>query len=114
VYSATFIFIKKQFDDAFHALDQQIADFARTTPGYLGEESWDNPANGQIANTYYWADRSGLDALMHHPAHLKAKTEQAKWLNGYQVIISQVLGAYGDNAFPHPTQRIPASHTPAL
>ena len=36
MYSATFIFAKKQFDDEFHRLDQTIAAAAKSLPGYLG------------------------------------------------------------------------------
>ncbi|MNT88263.1 hypothetical protein D3C71_1652980 [compost metagenome] len=34
---------------------------------------------------------------MQHPTHLEAKAAQAQWLNGYQVVISQVLRTYGDD-----------------
>jgi hypothetical protein len=33
---------------------------------------------------------------MQHPTHLQAKARQAEWLDGYQVVISQVLRTYGD------------------
>ena len=39
MYTATFTFAKRQFDDEFHALDQVIARTAKSLPGYLGEES---------------------------------------------------------------------------
>ena len=45
----------------------------------------------------------GLHELMKHPKHLEAKAAQANWLNGYQVVISQVLRAYGDGTISHPT-----------
>lgn len=111
--SATFIFDKKQFDARFYQLDEEIAVFARQTPGYLGEESWENPSNGRICNVYYWEDMQGLQALMQHPRHLEAKASQAEWLQGYQVIISEVLRAYGDAAFAHPTAGFKASSTQA-
>ena len=46
LFSATFIFAKKQYDAEFHALDAVIAEVAKNTPGYLGEESWENTATG--------------------------------------------------------------------
>jgi len=103
MYSATFIFDKKQFDEAFYALDQAIADIAKQTAGYIGEEAWENPETGRISNVYYWESMDGLQALMKHPKHLEAKAAQANWLNGYQVVISQVLRAYGDGTIAHPT-----------
>jgi len=96
VYSSTFIFAKKQFDDEFHRLDEAIARAAKDTPGYLGEESWENPATGLVSNVYYWSSLSALQALMEHPAHLRAKAAQANWLAGYRVVISKVMRAYGD------------------
>lgn len=50
MYSSTFIFATKQFDDEFHRLDQTIADAARTIPGYLGEEAWENASTGLTSN----------------------------------------------------------------
>jgi heme-degrading monooxygenase HmoA len=51
---------------------------------------------------YYWESLESLQALMQHPQHLAAKAAQAKWLAGYQVIISQVLRTYGDAKISHP------------
>ena len=48
IYSSTFIFAKKQFDDEFHRLDQEIAQAAKNLPGYLGEEAWENAATGVV------------------------------------------------------------------
>lgn len=96
MYSSTFIFAKRQFDDAFHRLDQEIASMAKALPGYLGEETWENADTGLISNVYYWESLEALQALMRHPRHLEAKAAQDHWLDGYQVIISQVLRTYGD------------------
>ena len=95
IYSSTFIFARKQFDDEFHRLDQAIAAAARGLPGYLGEEAWENPATGLVSNVYYWSSLDALQALMSHPAHLQAKASQEKWLAGYRVVIAQVMRAYG-------------------
>lgn len=108
MYSATFIFRKKQFDEEFHQLDQAIAEVARHSDGYLGEESWEDPATGRIANVYYWSSEVGLQALMRHPEHLRAKAAQGRWLDGYQVVISQVLRTYGDGTLPHVVHNRPA------
>ena len=97
MYSATFIFAKKQFDEEFHRLDQDIASRARTIPGYLGEESWENTETGLVSNVYYWESLEALQVLVRHPSHLEAKAGQGHWLNGYQVVISQVLHTYGDS-----------------
>ncbi len=104
MYSATFIFDKKQFDAEFHALDTVIAAAARETIGFLGDESWEDPNTGRLCNVYYWADEAGLQQLMRHPTHLKAKAGHAQWLDGYQVIVSKVLRSYGDERINHPTR----------
>lgn len=103
MYSATFIFDKKQYDDAFYALDAAIAEAAKQTAGYLGEESWENAETGRVCNVYYWRDLQSLQRLMNHPKHLEAKAQQANWLNGYQIIIAEVIRAYGDGNIEHPT-----------
>lgn len=97
MFSSTFIFVKRQYDDEFHRLDQEIAEAARATPGYVGEESWANAATGLISNVYYWESLEALQALIKHPTHLQAKSKQENWLAGYQVVISQVLRIYGDS-----------------
>ena len=102
MYTSTFTFAKGQFDDEFHALDNVIAQIARSMPGYLGEESWENHATGLISNVYYWKTMDALQELMKHPAHIAAKQRQAHWLKGYQVVIAQVVRSYGDGGIAHP------------
>lgn len=105
MFTTTFTFSKRQFDDAFHVLDQVIATTAKSLPGYLGEESWENPATGVISNVYYWESMEALQALIEHPAHQAAKREQSRWLAGYQVVIAQVVRSYGDGGIDHPLAR---------
>lgn len=102
MFTATFTFAKREFDDAFHTLDQVIAETARSLPGYLGEESWENAATGLASNVYYWESMEALRALIEHPAHQSAKHQQSRWLSGYQVVIAQVLDSYGDGRIRHP------------
>lgn len=40
IYSSTFIFAKGQYDDEFYMLDAEIAELAKSIPGYIGEERW--------------------------------------------------------------------------
>ncbi len=108
MFTSTFTFAKRVFDDEFHALDERIAAMARATPGYLGEESWENPATGLVANVYYWDSMAALQSLMKHPDHLAAKRQQARWLQGYHVVIAEVVGSYGDGNITHPLARAQA------
>lgn len=96
IYSSTFIFAQGDYDDEFHQLDAEIAAVARSIPGYLGEETWEQTGAGLISNVYYWESMEALQQLIAHPKHREAKAKQAKWLNGYQVVIAQVLRTYGD------------------
>jgi heme-degrading monooxygenase HmoA len=100
LFSSTFIFAKKQYDEAFYKLDAIIAEVAKNTPGYLGEESWENTTTGLVSNVYYWESLEALQQLMQHPSHLEAKQKQANWLNGYRVEIAQIIQSYGDSKLP--------------
>jgi heme-degrading monooxygenase HmoA len=104
VFSATFIFAKKQYDNEFHALDAVIAQVAKSTPGYLGEETWENTLTGLVSNVYYWETLEALQALMQHPSHLEAKQKHANWLSGYRVEISEIIRSYGDSNLPSPVK----------
>lgn len=97
MHSSTFIFATKQFDEAFHRLDQDIGAAAKAIPGYLGEESWENTATGLVSNVYYWDSLEALQQLVQHTRHLEAKAGQSNWLAGYQVIISEIIRTYGDS-----------------
>jgi hypothetical protein len=68
-----------------------------------------------VSNVYYWRSLEALQTLMQHPEHLKAKAAQAQWLNGYQVVISQVLRTYGDGKLTDllPTAGLLAHNAPA-
>lgn len=103
MYSSTFIFAKGQYDEEYFRLDEAIAEVAKQIPGYLGEEAWENQTTGLISNVYYWESLEALQALITHPKHVEAKRAQGKWLNGYQVIVSEVIRTYGDGKIGHPT-----------
>ena len=101
MYTATFVFAKKLFDEDFHTLDTTIAEAARALPGYLGEESWENTTTGLVSNVYYWKSLEDLQRLVQHPKHLEAKAGQSKWLAGYQIVIAEVVRVYGDSKLNH-------------
>ena len=106
MYTSTFIFATRQLDERFYRLNETIATAARAIPGYLGEEAWENTSTGLSSNVYYWESLDALQALIQHPAHREAKAAQANWLDGYQVIIAEVLRAYGDAGFAHPAAAV--------
>ena len=102
MYSSTFTFAKGEFDADFHALDDAIAQAARAIPGYLGEEAWENAATGLVSNVYYWETLEALEQLMNLPRHREAKQTQSRWLDGYHVVVAEVIGSHGNNKIPHP------------
>ena len=106
IYTSTFTFAKREFDDEFHGLDNAIAQLASSIPGYMGEEAWENSATGLISNVYYWESMEALRVLIEHPIHQEAKRKQARWLNGFQVVIAQVTHTYGDGGIPHPLGKV--------
>lgn len=108
MYASTFIFRAGQYDEEFHRLDQQIAEVARAIPGYLGEETWENSSAGLIQNVYYWESEEALLRLVQHPTHIEAKTKQARWLDGYRVVIAEIKREYGDNKLPSPIASQPS------
>lgn len=102
MYTSTFTFKPGDYTDEFHALDDAIAAIARSIPGYLGEETWENPKTGLVSNVYYWDSMEALQLLVSHPKHIQAKQSQAQWLRGYQVVIAEVVSTYGDGLIEHP------------
>ncbi|MFC3114061.1 antibiotic biosynthesis monooxygenase family protein [Cellvibrio fontiphilus] len=107
MYSATFIFKEGDFNEEFFKLDKEIAEAAKNSVGYLGEESWMNNDAGLVSNVYYWESMDGLKELMNNPSHNIAKAKQGEWLKGYQVVISQVLRTYGDGTLDLPIAKVP-------
>ncbi len=113
MYSATFTFSKGDYDDEFHRRDQAIAEIAKTIPGYLGEEAWENPATGLISTVYYWQTLEALQQLVEHPQHRAAKDLQSRWIRGYHITIAQVLRSYGDGGIAHPLAQASGPASPA-
>ncbi len=66
MYTSTFIFDAKPFDDEFHRFNDEIAERARAIPGFLG---------------------MGV--------HKEAKSVREKWIESYRVVIAEVLSTYG-------------------
>jgi heme-degrading monooxygenase HmoA len=102
MFTSTFTFAPGEYTDEFHKLDQAIATVAKTIPGYLGEEAWENPASGLLSNVYYWESMEALQKLMADSTHAVAKQRRAEWLKGFHVVIAEVVGSYGDGRLLHP------------
>ena len=103
MYSAAFIWEPGTYDAEFHRLNAIIGEAARSLPGYLGVELWQDAEGRRRNATYYWDSLDTLKAFSTHPVHQQAKREYARWYAGYHIVVSQVLRSYGDGAFEHVT-----------
>jgi len=97
VYSATFIFRIKNYDDEFERLNNIIDEVANTNAGFLGKESWSNEEENKRAVVYYWDSLDSLNQFSNNPDHQTAKQNYNKWYSGYEIIIAKVLTFRSDN-----------------
>ncbi len=96
--SATFIFRRLSYDEAFHSLNDQIDQIARASQGYLGRKEWsDDDAN--VAVVYYWKSMEDLEVFRGNSIHILAKSRYAEWYAGYRIEIAEVKEVYGDGFF---------------
>lgn len=95
MFTTTFIFDAKQYDDEFNRRNDDIAARARAIPGFLGEEEWHNEETGLHAEVYYWATREAMLQLIGMPEHREAKAIHDQWIGEYRVVIGEVETVYG-------------------
>ncbi|TAM71667.1 MAG: hypothetical protein EPN48_00985 [Microbacteriaceae bacterium] len=95
MYTSTFIFHAKSYDDEFHRFDDEIAERARAIPGFLGEEAWSNEATELHSEVYYWESLESLQQLIGMDVHREAKSLHDRWIGPYRVVIGEVLSTYG-------------------
>ncbi len=95
MYTTTFIFEAKEYDDEFHRRNDEIAARTRAIPGFLGEEEWHNEATGLHAEVYYWETREAMMQMIAMPAHREAKDRHERWIGRYRVVIGEVEAEYG-------------------
>ena len=99
-----FIFRPGAYDDDFHMLDGQIDAFARSLPGFLGVETW-RSEDGSVTNaSYFFDDQAAVRELSQFTQHRAAKAEYARWYEGYQIIVGEIVSTYGDGRLPHVTR----------
>lgn len=103
MFQASFLYRPGTLDSEFHRVSGAVADEAAQMEGFLGEESWTCRDTGLCNAVYYWRDRPSLDAFVRAAAHRAAKRQQARWYDGYHVIISEIVATYGDGRLAHVT-----------
>ena len=55
-----------------------------------------------VVNIVHGTGPAAGQALIEHPTHIEAKRQQARWINGYHIVIGQVLQSHGDGGIRHP------------
>ena len=106
MYSASFMFIKGEYDDEFYALNTELTTIAKSYAGFLGGEVWHGKDN-RVNAVYYWENLDDLHAFACHPRHVEAKRQYKRWYQGYQIVLAEIIKSYGDGNYPHitPNQR---------
>lgn len=91
----SFIFEPGVYDADFHALDDDIARFARSLPGFVRVENWQS-AGGRFRNSmYFFTDQNAVRELAAYPRHREAKEQHSRWYLGYRVDVFELRGNYG-------------------
>jgi hypothetical protein len=101
--SCSFIFSPGVYDDEFYELDGKIDLFASSLEGFLGVDRWVSEDGKSRNSNYYFDGMASVKELSRYPEHLVAKENYRKWYLGYQIVVSEVVGSYGDGYFQHPS-----------
>jgi heme-degrading monooxygenase HmoA len=111
MYSASFMWEPGTYDADFQRLNKIIDDVARSLPGFIGIESWQNVDGSRRNAVYYWDSLGTLKTFSSHPVHLEAKKQYAKWYKGYHIVVAEILRSYGDDRIAHITPNSRSSKT---
>jgi hypothetical protein len=106
VFSSAFIFKPGTYDDEFRRLDAATQAVAESTEGYLGSGTWWSDNRTVCDAIYCWADLAHLSDFAQAVPHRAAKARY----DGYQVVVAEVRGAYGDGRLPHLTSPVRETH----
>lgn len=106
MFAVSFIFRPGAYDEEFHRLDSATQAIAESTEGFLGSETWWSDDRAVCNAVYHWANRRQLATFARAIPHRAAKARYDRWYDGYQVIVTEVRGAYGDGRLPHITSSI--------
>lgn len=91
MFTATFIIKPKDYNEEFDALNNEIDEIAKKSPGYVNRENWVS-ADGKTENiVYYWESLEAIQEFAKNPVHKVAKSRFNEWYHGYKVIISEVI-----------------------
>ncbi len=82
-------------DGDFHHLDGQTAHHARSLPGVISAETWQQPGSGPVNATAYLAGPEPGAHLATFPIHPEGKGRAPRRYDGYR-IINAVTSRYAD------------------
>jgi antibiotic biosynthesis monooxygenase (ABM) superfamily enzyme len=102
--SCSFIFSPGEYDAEFLELDGKIDEFASSLAGFIGVDRWVSDDGKSRNSIYYFDGMDSVKELSRYPEHLVAKANYKKWYLGYQIVVSEVVGSYGDGYFTHLSQ----------
>lgn len=102
--SCSFIFSPGKYDAEFLELDQKIETFASSLEGFVGVDRWVSEDGKSRNSIYYFKSMESVRELSRYPEHLVAKANYKNWYLGYQIVVSEITGSYGDGYFQHPSQ----------
>lgn len=91
-----FIFKPGVYDEDFYRLDNHIAEYARSLPGFVNVERWSNEETSMVNAIYYFTDNESVKQLAQYPQHREAKDQVQRWYEGYRIVISEVTARYGN------------------
>ena len=97
-----FVFEPGEYDEDFYRLDDEIAVYARSLPGFISVHGWFSEDKRYKNAIYFFKDMESVKALAKYPQHLTAKKESSRWYKGYQILISEVTNSYGDGKITYP------------
>lgn len=100
MFAVQFIFQPGTYDEEFYALDDSIEEYVAKIPGFLGVEKWLKPESTIKNSIYYFETKEAVLDLARFGDHREAKGRVRQWYDGYQVIITEVIAAYGDGNIP--------------
>lgn len=106
MFSISFIFRPGAYDDEFHRLDAATQAVAEATKGFIGAETWWSDDRSVCNAVYCWDDLAHLSDFAQATTHRAAQAAYDRWYDGYQVVVAEVRGAYGDDRFSHLTSPI--------
>ena len=101
MFAVSFIFRPGAYDGEFRRLDAATRAIAEATKGFIGSEIWWSDDRAACDAACYWEYRRQLAAFARAILHRAAKARFDRWYDRYQVVGTEVRGAYGDGRLPN-------------